>query len=92
MANAEWPKMTPNMQKHRIAFIDRKSLDKSDFELESAVNLYQFRGKEKLTRADLTGKKQNRKLLIILIGMSSFVYSTVAELSKPENAADDSVV
>lgn len=42
------------MQKQRIAFIERKSLESSEFEADSIVNLYQFRGNEKLTSIGVT--------------------------------------
>lgn len=51
---AECPKMTPNIQTHRSALIDRKSLESSVFELVSSVNLYQFLGNEKLTKVAAT--------------------------------------
>lgn len=60
IANAACPRITPNIQKHRIALIERKSLDSSVFEPESDVNLYQFRGNEKLTSNGETGKNFNR--------------------------------
>lgn len=57
--SAECPNITPNMQKHRKALIERRSLVNSEFELESPVSLYQFRVSEKLTNFESTERIQN---------------------------------
>lgn len=42
--------ITPTMLKNRMALIERKSRENSDFADESAVSRYQFRITEKLSR------------------------------------------
>lgn len=59
---AECPNITPNIQRHRKAFIERRSLVNSEFELESPVSLYQFRVSEKLTNVESTERIENKSV------------------------------
>lgn len=58
--SAEWPNITPNIQRHRMALIERRSRANSELEPDSAVNLYQFRVSEKLTNVESTTRNQKK--------------------------------
>lgn len=55
-ANAQCAIITPNMQNVRKAFIERKSLDNSEFWV-SIVSLYQFLGSEKQSNKVVTARE-----------------------------------